>query len=106
MIYLFDMEKEIYILKNRSSLNIVYFKIKNSLEDIIKNNPQRRDLIESMTDSQICVGESLNCLIWMEKELRMMSSRNFDLELINLKLISEIKELKKINDELINRVVL
>lgn len=100
------MEKEIYILKNRSSLNIVYFKIKNSLEDIIKNNPQRRDLIESMTDSQICVGESLNCLIWMEKELRMMSSRNFDLELINLKLISEIKELKKINDELINRVVL
>jgi len=98
------MDAELYLLKNRANLNIVYLRIKNSLEDIEKNNAHRTDLIKSMTDSQISVGDALDCLIWIEKEWRCNNKRNFNLELINLQLLSEIKELKKINKDLLNQI--
>ena len=98
------MDAELYLIGRKAVLNLVYWKVKTSREDIEKTHPNKVDLIESMKLTEVDLLESVECLIWLEKNWRSDSRRNYQLERLNAELLLEIAELKKMNSELINRV--
>jgi hypothetical protein len=98
------MDVELYLIGRKAVLNLVYWKVKNSREEIEKTHSHKVDLIASMKRTEVDLLESLECFYWLEKSWRSDSRRNYQLERLNAELLVEIAELKKTNAELINRV--
>lgn len=48
----------IEMIKRKAGLNVVYWKINNTLEEIKQKRPDRKELIESMEKSLTEVGEA------------------------------------------------
>ena len=101
---LLTMETELYLINRKAVLNLTYWKIKTSREEIEKTHPHKIDLIESMKKSEVDLLETIECFLWLEKSWRSDSKRNYQLERLNSELILEIKDLKNKNKDLINRV--
>jgi hypothetical protein len=98
------MDVELYLIGRKAVLNLVYWKVKNSREEIEKTHPHKVGLIDSMKRTEVDLLESVECFYWLEKNWRSDSRRNYQLERLNAELLVEIAELKKSNSELINRV--
>ena len=96
----------ITFMKHKSELQFLFNKIQDSINDINKNHPTRLDLINSMSDSLLKLGDAIEFYRSVEFELKVQDKRNFDLEHINLILIAENNELKNTNKSLIDRVEL
>ena len=90
------------MLKRKSGMNVLYWRIKNSLDEIKTKHPERLDLIKPMEISLTEVAECVNYLTHVEKVTRATNSRNHDLELENLKLKQENISLTKHVNNLIN----
>ena len=76
-------------------MNLLFWKIKYSLDEIKEKRPNRLDYINSMTDSLQWLGDAMEVYKILEDEYRLSKSRCFDLELINMKLIDENQKLIK-----------
>ena len=98
------MDIDLYIMSRKASLNMVYWSIKLSLEDIEKKHPNRTDLIESMTRHMISTLEAVECMKFLEDNWRSDSRRNYQLERLNAELLIEVAELKNKNNQLMDRV--
>lgn len=83
----------IEIMKRKAGLNVLYWRIKNSIDEIEEKHPERHDILEPMRESLGEVAESIEYLNHVEKVTRATNSRNHDLELENLKLKQENKSL-------------
>jgi predicted RNase H-like nuclease (RuvC/YqgF family) len=83
------------MIKRKAGLNVVYWKINNTLEEIKQKRPDRTDLISSMEKSLTEVGEAVQYLNHVDKMLMATNRRNHELELENIKLKQENKSLNK-----------
>jgi hypothetical protein len=85
----------IEMIKRKAGLNLVYWKINNTLEEIKQKRPDRKELIESMEKSLGEVGEAVQYLNHVDKMLMATNRRNHELELENIMLKQENKSLNK-----------
>jgi len=83
------------MIKRKAGLNLVYWKINNTLEEIKQKRPDRKELIDSMEKSLTEVGEAVQYLNHVDKMLMATNRRNHELELENIKLRQENKSLNK-----------
>jgi len=82
------------MIKRKAGLNVVYWKIKFSLDNIKEKHEHRTDLIESMEKSLTEVAEAVQYLNHVDKMLMATNRRNHELELENIMLKQENKSLK------------
>ena len=90
------------MMKRKSGLNVLYWRFKNSIEEIEEKHPEREDILKPMRESMNEVMECIEYLNHVDKVTRATNSRNHDLELENLKLKQENKSLNKHIGNLIN----
>ena len=83
------------MIKRKAGMNVLYWRLKNSLEEIQEKHPERSDIIKPMEESMREVAETIEYLTHCEKVYRVTNSRNHELELENLKLKQENKSLNK-----------
>jgi hypothetical protein len=81
-------------IKRKAGLNVVYWKIKYSLDNIKEKHEHRTDLISSMEKSLGEVAEAVQYLNHVDKMLMATNRRNHELELENIMLKQENKSLK------------
>ena len=82
------------MIKRKAGLNVVYWKIKYSLDNIKEKHEHRTDLISSMEKSLGEVSEAVQYLNHVDKMLMATNRRNHELELENIMLKQENKSLK------------
>jgi hypothetical protein len=82
------------MIKRKAGLNVVYWKIKYSLDNIKEKHEHRKDLISSMEKSLGEVAEAVQYLNHVDKMLMATNRRNHELELENIMLKQENKSLK------------
>ena len=82
------------MIKRKAGLNVVYWKIKYSLDNIKEKHEHRTDLISSMEKSLGEVAEAVQYLNHVDKMLMATNKRNHELELENIMLKQENKSLK------------
>jgi hypothetical protein len=81
------------MLKRKAGLNVLYYRLKNSIEEIEAKHPERNDLLDPMRESLTEVAESIQYFTHCDKVTRATNSRNHDLQLENIKLKQENKSL-------------
>jgi hypothetical protein len=84
----------IEFIKRKAGLNVVYWKIKYSLDNIKEKHEHRTDLISSMEKSLGEVSEAVQYLNHVDKMLMATNRRNHELELENIMLKQENASLK------------
>jgi hypothetical protein len=82
------------MIKRKAGLNVVYWKIKYSLDNIKEKHEHRTDLISSMEKSLGEVAEAVQYLNHVDKMLMATNRRNHELELENIMLKQKNKSLK------------
>jgi hypothetical protein len=82
------------MIKRKAGLNVLYWKIKYSLDNIKEKHEHRTDLISSMEKSLGEVAEVVQYLNHVDKMLMATNRRNHELELENIMLKQENKSLK------------
>jgi hypothetical protein len=82
------------MIKRKAGLNVLYWKIKYSLDNIKEKHEHRTDLISSMEKSLGEVAEAVQYLNHVDKMLMATNRRNHELELENIMLKQENKSLK------------
>jgi hypothetical protein len=82
------------MIKRKAGLNVLYWKIKYSLDNIKEKHEHRTDLINSMEKSLTEVAEAVQYLNHVDKMLMATNRRNHELELENIMLKQENKSLK------------
>jgi len=90
------------MLKRKAGLNVLYYRLKNSIEEIEAKHPERNDLLDPMRESLTEVAESIQYFTHCENVTSATNSRNHDLQLENIKLKQENKSLNKHIANLIN----
>ena len=85
---------ELELLKARAILRKTLLKLKVSREEIEEKNEHRKDLINSMLETESELSEVLTTFLILEKQARMFSSSSNRLEQLNLELKFKIKELE------------
>ena len=81
------------MLKRKSGLNVLYYRLKSSIEEIETKHPNRNDLLDPMRESLEEVAECILYFNHCENVTRATNSRNHDLQLENIKLKQENKSL-------------
>jgi hypothetical protein len=84
----------IEMIKRKAGLNVLYWKIKFSLDNIKEKHEHRTDLISSMEKSLTEVAEAVQYLNHVDKMLMATNRRNHELELENIILKQENASLK------------
>ena len=90
------------MIKRKAGLNVLYYRLKNSIEEIEAKHPERNDLLDPMRESLTEVAESIQYFTHCDKVTRATNSRNHDLQLENIKLKQENKSLNIHIGNLIN----
>lgn len=85
---------ELQILKSRVILHKTLLKLKASREEIQEKNEHRKDLINSMLETEAELSEVLNTFIILEKQAREYSQSSHRLERLNLDLKVENNQLQ------------
>ena len=87
----------IEFIKRKSGLNVVYWKIKFSLDNIKEKHEHRTDLISSMEKSLTEVGEAVLYFEHVDKLLRASNSKQYKMEIEIMQLKQKIRHLEQIN---------
>lgn len=93
-------------IRIRANMNILFWKIKYSLEDIENKHPHRHDLIKSMTESQQWLGEAILFMHELERLQIAKSKEIYRLEIENMQLKLRIKNLEIVNTKLFENATL
>lgn len=100
------MDRSFYILKMVVQADHLYLKIKNSREEIQEKHPQRKDLLDSMEKSERDALELAEFVRIARDEWGIYDKTLGSLQLANLKLEAEVRELRKLNATLLEKVQL
>lgn len=96
------MDRELYIIKNMATLNLTYWKVKTSREDIENKHPTRTDLINSMKATEKDLLEISECMKYFDREIEIVKKQNFNLTKLYHELLVDVTELRRIKNEQIN----
>lgn len=81
-------------------------RLKCSREDLEKNYPHKAELIKNLKEAENDMSFIEMSVRMALDELHLANRRNYDLEVINLKLQAKVNELEFLNKSLIKRVEL
>ena len=81
------------MIKRKAGLNVLYYRLKNSIEEIEAKHPERNDLLDPMRESLTEVAETILYFNHCDLMLRANNSRIYQIELENMKLKQEITSL-------------
>ena len=84
-----------YVAIAKTDILCLRSRIEISLKEIQEKAPNRQEYIKPMSESIDQINWIYNVLESLDKDYRSARLRNYDLELINLKQIQEIQNLKK-----------
>ena len=87
----------IEMIKRKAGLNVVYWKIKFSLDNIKEKHEHRTDLISSMEKSLTEVGEAVLYFEHVDKLLQASNKKQFAMEIEIMQLKQKIRHLEQIN---------
>jgi len=87
----------IEMIKRKAGLNVLYWKIKFSLDNIKEKHEHRKDLIDSMEKSLTEVGEAVLYFEHVDKLLRASNSKQYQMEIEIMQLKQKIRHLEQIN---------
>ncbi len=85
---------ELNIISAKVGIQTTYLKVKNSLEEIKTNHPNRKDIIDSMERTLKDIQEISLVYSTMEKELRAALQQNFRLEKLLMEEKFKVKDLE------------
>lgn len=86
---------ESYLIQlGKTDLLILKTRMEISLKEIQEKAPGKEIYIRGLTESLDQIKYITNLVNDLESENKLLMSRNYDLELINLRLLNEIKDLK------------
>lgn len=80
-------------IKRKAGMNVLYWRLKNSLDEIKEKHPEREDIIKPMEESLNEVSETILYFNHCDLMLRANNSRIYQMELENMKLKQEITSL-------------
>jgi hypothetical protein len=83
----------IEMIKRKAGMNVLYWRLKNSLDEIKEKHPEREDIIKPMEESLNEVSETILYFNHCDLMLRANNSRIYQIELENMKLKQEITSL-------------
>ena len=83
----------IEFIKRKAGMNVLYWRLKNSLDEIKEKHPEREDIIKPMEESLNEVSETILYFNHCDLMLRANNSRIYQIELENMKLKQEITSL-------------
>lgn len=86
--------EDLILLKTSVQLGALYAKVSLSLDEIKQNHPNRKDLIDSMSQSLKDVKEIHRVFVDLQNEYRIANKSLFRLELLNLDLKNQVIDLK------------
>ena len=89
--------EELNVIIAKSDILAIRTRIEISLEEIQEKHPERIEYINPMIESINQLNFIYNCLDSLSNQFIISRQRNADLELINLKLIRELENLKQSN---------
>lgn len=92
------------MIKRKAGLNVLYYRLKNSIEEIETKHPERSDILEPMRESLSEVADSIQYFDHCERQNSVNGSRIYQLELENMKLKQENKSLKKHVENLMDQL--
>jgi hypothetical protein len=81
------------MIKRKAGMNVLYWRLKNSLDEIKEKHPEREDIIKPMEESLNEVSETILYFNHCDLMLRANNSRIYQIELENMKLKQEITSL-------------
>ena len=87
-------------IKRKTGMNLLYWKIEASLNNIKEKHGQRTDLIESMEKSLTEVGEAVLYFEHCDKMLRSYSSKSYQMEIEIMQLKQQVRNLERRINEL------
>lgn len=80
-------------IKRKAGMNVLYWRLKNSLDEIKEKHPEREDIIKPMEESLNEVSETILYFNHCDLMMRANNSRIYQIELENMKLKQEITSL-------------
>lgn len=86
------------MIKRKSGMNVLFWRLKNSLDEILEKHEHRTDLIEPMQESLEEVAACLDYLNFCDKMLRADDKKIFNMEIEILQLKQKIKHLEQMNE--------
>ena len=81
------------MIKRKAGMNVLYWRLKNSLDEIKEKHPEREDIIKPMEESLNEVSETILYFNHCDLMMRANNSRIYQMELENMKLKQEITSL-------------
>ena len=85
------------MIKRKSGMNVLFWRLKNSLDEILEKHEHRTDLIEPMQESLEEVAACLDYLNHCDKMLRADDKKIFAMEIEILQLKQKIRHLEQMN---------
>ena len=98
------MTNSLFFLANKTTLEHNYLKVKVSREEIEKTHPHKTDVIESMKETEKDLLNSINCWKAVQEEMSILARDCVAMKRENIKLQQEVKELKGVNNNLIQDI--
>lgn len=86
--------EDLILLKTSVQIGLLQCKISLSLDEIKQNHPNRKDLIDSMSQSLKDIKEIHQVFLDLETEYRIANKSLFRLEFLNLDLKNQVIDLK------------
>jgi hypothetical protein len=86
--------EDLILLKTSVQIGALHAKISLSLDEIKANHPNRKDLIDSMSQSLKDIKEIHQVFLDLETEYRVTNKSLFRLEFLNLDLKNQVIDLK------------
>tara|TARA_R100000773_G_scaffold40139_1_gene35968 strand:+ start:1114 stop:1413 length:300 start_codon:yes stop_codon:yes gene_type:complete len=99
------MKEILYIFKIKTTIDHTFLKVKTSRDEILKKHPQKTDLLKSMLETQDDLLEIKTAWSILSQELSTTTRRLMALEIENQKLMNEIRDLRKTNQNLLNNSI-
>ena len=97
---------ELENLVMRANAEIIWWRLKYSLDEIKEKHPDRKDLIGPMTESLSQMGDIIEFLRYSMKEMKEMQFEIMDLRVKNASLNLENEKVKIQNRNLLEQVEL
>lgn len=85
----------IEMIKRKSGLNMIYWKMNNTLEELQEKHPEKLNLISNLENSMHEISESVEYLNHCDKMMRAYSSKNYQMELEIMKHKQTISNLER-----------
>lgn len=86
--------ENLYVVLAKTDLSVIKTRMEISLKEIQEKAPGKKDYIHGLTESIDQINWISHVINDLDSENKQLRLRNYDLELMNLKLLDQVKKLE------------